>query len=94
MIQITSMSAKTFKKVVEYLYTGAVENVSPNEVFQLLEASNLLGLQRLQQICEKIIQPLVSPENVIPFDIRILNTLGYCSVFSISISQCTTIDGM
>ena len=59
------MKAAVFKKVVEYLYTGKVKKLSFDLSIETLAASNLLGLKGLQHICERAIQPLLSPENVI-----------------------------
>jgi len=64
-IELNSMSAPVFRKVVEYLYTGRVENLPPDLCMEVLVASNLLGLRRLTQICEKAIQPLLEEENVV-----------------------------
>ena len=58
------MTFEVFTKVVEYLYTGRVEDISPTVCIELLTASDLLGLQRLTQLCEKAIKPLLTAQNV------------------------------
>ena len=58
------MSSQIFVKVVEYLYTGRVENLDPETIIEVLATSNMLGLKRLTELCEKAIQPLLNEENV------------------------------
>ncbi len=64
------MKAPVFNKVVEYIYTGRVQNLPAALCVELLVASNVLGLRRLTQICERAIQPLLDEENVLPVDCR------------------------
>lgn len=58
------MSAKVFNIVVEYLYTGRVEQLSPDLCIEVLVASNMLRLERLTQLCERAIHPLLDSGNV------------------------------
>ena len=59
------MNAVLFQKVVEFLYTGRIENIDPDICIELLVTSNMLGLKRLTQLCERTILPLLSEENVL-----------------------------
>lgn len=58
------MSRDVFCIVIEYIYTGRVENLSPGMCIEVLVASNMLDLRRLTQLCEKALQELVDHENV------------------------------
>jgi hypothetical protein len=58
------MSKHVFCAVVEYIYTGRVENMSPGGCIEVLVASNMLGLKRLTQLCEKTLTEYLEPENV------------------------------
>ena len=58
------MSSSVFTKIVEYLYTGMVKQFEPENIMEVFEASNMLGLDRLTQLCEKAIQPLLDESNV------------------------------
>jgi hypothetical protein len=74
------MSSRVFEKVLEFLYTGrgfkrqyphVVEQVQemPLDIcIEVLEASNMLGLPRLNQLCESAILPLVDKKNVFQYN--------------------------
>ena len=62
-IEIPDMSHRTFAKVLEYLYTDTVGDVSPELGIQILIASELFMLDRLKAICEDIIRNAISVEN-------------------------------
>jgi hypothetical protein len=64
-IQIESLTSAVFIKVIEYLYTGRVDGLSPDLGIEVLAASNMLGLKRLTQLCERAVQPILDADNVI-----------------------------
>lgn len=43
---------------------GRVEELTPDVCIEVLVAANMLGLQRLVQLCEKALFPLISVDNV------------------------------
>jgi GTPase KRas len=65
-VTISMMSAATLGCVLEYLYTGRCEELaeSPNVVLDVLEAANALNLERLINLCETTLVPLMSADNV------------------------------
>ena len=42
-IEIKSMTNAIFNKVIEFLYTGKVEYISPDSCIELLSVSNMIG---------------------------------------------------
>ncbi len=62
-IEIPEMSHHTFSKVLEYLYTDSVGNISPELGVHLLIASERFMLDRLKAICEDIIRNSINLEN-------------------------------
>ncbi len=62
-IDIPDMSYHTFAKVLEYLYTDKVGDVSTELGIQLLIASELFLLGRLKAICEDIIRNEINLDN-------------------------------
>ena len=62
-VEIPDMSHRTFLKVLEFLYTDTLSNVSPELGIQVLIASELLMLDRLKAICEDIIQNEINLDN-------------------------------
>ena len=63
-IEIPDMSYRTFAKVLEYLYTDTVGDVSPELGIHILIASELFMLSRLKAICEDIIRNAIDLDNV------------------------------
>jgi hypothetical protein len=63
-IEISDMSYRTFLKVLEFLYTDTVIDVSPELGIHILIASELFLLDRLKAICEDIIRNEINLDNV------------------------------
>ena len=61
-ITINNISYKTFWEVLKYLYTDQIEGNADN-MLELLEASDLLCLDRLKKICEQNILASIDIEN-------------------------------
>lgn len=64
-IHLPEVTYEVFKKVLEYIYTDAVENVSLDVGIHLLIASELFLLDRLKALCEDTIRRDISTESVI-----------------------------
>ena len=62
-IKISDMSHRTFSKVLEFLYTDEVGDVSLELGMQMLIASEFFGLDRLKAICEDIIRNEINMDN-------------------------------
>ena len=62
-IKISDVSYGTFSKVLEFLYTDAVGDVSLEHAIQILIASEFFGLDRLKAICEDIIRNEINMNN-------------------------------
>lgn len=62
-IEIPDMSYLTFTKVLEYLYTDTVGDVSPELGIHIIIASELFLLERLKAICEDIIRNEINLDN-------------------------------
>ena len=58
------MTSSVFRIVIEYIYTGRVESLSPELCIEVLVASNMLDLNRLTQLCERGLSELVDEDNV------------------------------
>ena len=63
-IEIPEMSYQTFMKVIEFLYTDTVSDISPELGIQVMIASEQFLLNRLKAICENIIRNEINLENV------------------------------
>ena len=64
-IEIGDVSLNVFLKVLEYLYTDTVQDVSLELGIHLLIASEQFMLDRLKALCEDIIRRDISVDNVI-----------------------------
>jgi hypothetical protein len=64
-IEIKDVAHNVFLKVLEYLYTDTVKNISLEEGIHLMIVSELFMLDRLKALCEDIIRRDVNLENVI-----------------------------
>jgi len=62
-IEIPDVSYPTFVKVVEFLYTDTLTDVSPELGISILIASELFMLERLKAKCEDIIRREINLEN-------------------------------
>ena len=63
-IEIPEMSYQAFMKVIEFLYTDTVSDISPELGIQVMIASEQFLLNRLKAICENIIRNEINLENV------------------------------
>ena len=61
-ISISNLSFKAFWEVLKYLYTDMIEN-NPENALEILEAADLLCLDRLKKICEQNILASIDIEN-------------------------------
>ncbi|GKY99247.1 hypothetical protein MPSEU_000880000 [Mayamaea pseudoterrestris] len=64
-IILPDVSHKVFVKVLEYLYTDSLNDISIDTGIQLLIASELFMLDRLKALCEDLIRRDISIDNVI-----------------------------
>mmetsp|Transcript_5128 Transcript_5128/g.7089 ORF Transcript_5128/g.7089 Transcript_5128/m.7089 type:complete len:496 (-) Transcript_5128:14-1501(-) len=64
-IEIKDVSHPVFIKVLEFLYTDTVEEISPEIAVPLLMAAELYLLERLKAICEDSIRKSITVDNVI-----------------------------
>jgi hypothetical protein len=64
-IELRDVSYSVFLKVLEYLYTDTVQNVTLELGIHLLVASEQFLLDRLKALCEDIIRRDISVDNVI-----------------------------
>jgi hypothetical protein len=64
-IEISDVSHTVFLKILEYLYTDTVSNVSLDLGIHLMVASELFMLDRLKGICEDVIRGEINVGNVI-----------------------------
>jgi len=62
-IEIPDISYNTFMKVLEFLYTDTLSEVSPELGIQILIASELFLLDRLKAICEDMIRNQINIHN-------------------------------
>jgi len=62
-IEIPHLSYHTFLKVLEFLYTDSVSDVSPDLGIQIMVASELFLLDRLKALCEDIIRKEINLDN-------------------------------
>jgi len=63
-ITITEVSYDAFKRLLEFLYTDNVEDLSLENVGEVLIASCLFNVNGLRILCENLIIPKLSVENV------------------------------
>mmetsp|Transcript_19998 Transcript_19998/g.30891 ORF Transcript_19998/g.30891 Transcript_19998/m.30891 type:complete len:294 (+) Transcript_19998:1-882(+) len=64
-IEILDVSHAVFLKVLEYLYTDTVKDISLDVGIHLLIASELFMLDRLKALCEDLIRRDITDDNVI-----------------------------
>jgi leucine-zipper-like transcriptional regulator 1 len=64
-IEIKDVAHNVFLKVLEYLYTDTVKNISLEDGIHLMIVSELFMLDRLKALCEDIIRRDVNLDNVI-----------------------------
>lgn len=62
-IQIPDIGHETFSKIIEFLYTDTVSNVTPELGINILIASELFMLERLKAKCEDIIRNEINLDN-------------------------------
>lgn len=59
------MSHAAFVKIIEFLYTDSVGDLSPELAVPLLIAAEQYLLERLKCLCEDVIRKSISTENVV-----------------------------
>mmetsp|Transcript_25039 Transcript_25039/g.39388 ORF Transcript_25039/g.39388 Transcript_25039/m.39388 type:complete len:168 (-) Transcript_25039:244-747(-) len=64
-IEIKDVSHPVFLKVLEFLYTDAVEDVGQDVAVPLLMAAELYLLERLKALCEDAIRQSITADNVV-----------------------------
>mmetsp|Transcript_11532 Transcript_11532/g.33145 ORF Transcript_11532/g.33145 Transcript_11532/m.33145 type:complete len:629 (-) Transcript_11532:81-1967(-) len=64
-IDIQDVSHEVFLKVLEFIYTDNIQNVSMELGIHLLIASEHFLLDRLKSLCEDVIRREINPDNVI-----------------------------
>ena len=65
-IILNDVSYEVFQKILHYLYTDAIENLSLDISIPLMVASERFMLDRLKSLCEDHIQKQITVHNVIP----------------------------
>ena len=63
-IEIKDWSFNSYLLMMEYLYTGSIENFNPNVALDMLGLSDAYGLERLKDLCENTLMHNVDTDNV------------------------------
>lgn len=63
-IEIKSWPFNTYLTMVEYLYTGIVENFDAKVAMELIGLADAYTLEELKNLCEKVLQQSLDDENV------------------------------
>ncbi|CAM9876049.1 unnamed protein product [Phaeothamnion confervicola] len=64
-VEIRDLSRAVFLKLLEFLYTDQVADITPDLAVQLLMASEQYLLDRLKALCEDIIRKRISVDNIV-----------------------------
>ena len=82
--KVTSVSAAAMESLLEFMYTGQIQ-IHFENVFELLEASNFLFVERVKKACCQFLESIVDMENC--FTIHSIADAFSCDGLSDAITQ-------
>lgn len=74
-VKIDDLSAKTFKQMMTFIYSGVVQANTWEEAQELLYAAEKYSLPALKSICEYVMEEHLTPDNVVP-TLRLIELFG------------------